>query len=109
MGFVKLGQEWHTWAPKGAPKEAAQHLRVGELAWLEENEGESGLCPVGQCVTIEEAIRLNDSHGKKLNGADLRRKRWIAIAKRLGLPVPGASVAKGPGSAQRKAKRAKVA
>jgi len=88
MGFVQVGQDWHTWAPKGSPKDAIQHLRVGSWAWLEEREGESGLCPVGECVTIEEAIQLEDADGNEIHGALTRATRWEIIAKRKGLPIP---------------------
>lgn len=88
MGFSQLGQEWKSYIPKGTPRHESVRIGIGQWAWVEREPGESGLCPVGEVVTIEQAIRLEDENGDEIPGALERATMWEVIASRRGLPTP---------------------
>jgi hypothetical protein len=63
-------------------------LRICSYCWVEEREGESGLCPVGEVVVIEDATRYEDDDGNEIPGGLERAELWELLAKRHGLEVP---------------------
>jgi len=96
MAFSQLGQEWKAYVPRGQPRSSGVKLGVGEWAWVERTAGESGLCPVGEAVTIETATLLEDEDGNEIAGALERAALWETIAERRGLKVPKQPVRRRP-------------
>lgn len=88
MGFVQIGQEWRTWTPSGVARRDAQQLRPGQWCWVERTSGESGLCPVGEAISIELAVQLMDESGQDIPGGLERLDQWETIANRRGLDIP---------------------
>jgi hypothetical protein len=71
-------------------------IQIGQWCWVERKPGESGLCPVGEVVTIEAATRLEDDEGNEIQGGLERATLWETIAKRRGLPIPKQPVRRKP-------------
>lgn len=88
MGFQKLGQQWQAIRLFGPDKGQPVMLRICSYCWLEEREGESGLCPVGEVAVIEDATRYVDDDGNEVLGGLERAELWELLAKRHGLEVP---------------------